>query len=128
VNDDKRACCDQIVRGYFALGDWESVVRIKCDADFRIHIWARNVETFDGGVQVLTPPSQFRTAGSTGPNDGLVLDVAAQTGVDLGGLGGQAGETIELSSAGGARVSIFVTIVTCDGATVDVATEPGSVG
>jgi hypothetical protein len=95
---------------------------VSCDADFRVHIWARNVETFDGGVQVLTPPSQFRTPGSTGAHDGLVIDVSAQTGVDLGCIGGQAGEVIELSNAAGARVTIFVTIATCEGATVKIDT------
>jgi hypothetical protein len=35
----------------------------------------------------MTPPSQFRGSASTGPNDGLVLNVPAQTGKDLGSVG-----------------------------------------
>ena len=112
-----------MIRGYFGLKDWEAVVHITCDSDFRVFIWARNVETFAGGVQVMTPPSQFRTPGSTGPQDGLVMDVPAQTGIDLGCIGAKAGETIDLSS-GNARITIFVTVVTCQGARVDVTTEP----
>ena len=110
--------CDQIVRGYFGLGDHERVVSVTSSADFLLHIWARNVETSQGGIQVLTPPSQFRGSGSTGPNDGLVLDVPAQTGMDLGHIGAQAGETIDISNAFGARVTVFLTVVTTHGATV----------
>lgn len=107
-----------IVRGYFALGDWDQVVHVTCNEDFRLHIWARNVETSQGGVQVMTPPSQFRTSGSQGPNDGLVLDVQAQTGSDLGCIGAQAGETIDITNAFGARVTVFLTLVTIPGARV----------
>ena len=53
-----------IVRGYFGLGDHENVVHITSSADFHMHIWARNVETSQGGVQIMTPPSHFRTSGS----------------------------------------------------------------
>jgi hypothetical protein len=115
--------CDQVVRGYFGLGDHEQVVHVTSDADFVVHVWARNVETAGGGVQVLTPPSQFRGSGSTGPLDGLVLDVPAQTGTDLGTVGGQGGETIDISSAFGARVTIFLTVVTCSNATVAMVAE-----
>lgn len=114
---------DQVVRGYFGLHDWEAEVRITCDADFLVYIWARNVETFAGGVQVMTPPSRFRGRGSSGPQDGLVMDVPAQSGVDLGCIGGSAGETIDLSS-GNARISIFVTVVTEHLAHVDITTVP----
>ena len=110
--------CDHIVRGYFGLGDHEQVVHVTSSADFLLHIWARNVETSQGGVQVLTPPSQFRGGGSTGPNDGLVLDVPAQTGTDLGCIGGQGGESIDISNAFGARVTVFLTVLTAHGATV----------
>jgi hypothetical protein len=110
--------CDQVVRGYFGLGDHEHVVHVTSSADFVLHIWARNVETSQGGVQVSTPPSQFRTSGSTGPHDGLVLDVPAQTGMSLGAIGARAREAIDLSSAFGARVTVFLTVVTCHGATV----------
>jgi hypothetical protein len=112
------ASCDHIVRGYFGLGDHERVVNVTCNADFLLYIWARNVETSQGGVQVLTPPSQFRGSGSTGPQDGLVLDVSAQTGLDLGCIGAQGGETIDISNAFGARVSVFLTVITTHGATV----------
>jgi len=115
---------NQVVRGYFGLHDWETEVNVTCDdADFLVYIWARNVETFPGGVQVMTPPSRFRGSGSTGPQDGLVMDVPAQTGLDLGCIGGSAGETIGLSS-GNARISIFLTIVTERLAHVNITTVP----
>jgi hypothetical protein len=117
------AGCDHIVRGYFGLGDHVHVVHVTCDADFRICIWARNVETFRGGVQILTPPSPFRTSGSTGPHDGLVLDVPPQTGMDLGCIGGQANEVVDLSSAFGARVTVFLTVITCAGAIVGMTSN-----
>src|ERR671925_296264 len=43
-----------IARGYFGLGDWESVVHVTSNADFLTCIWARNVEISQGGVQILT--------------------------------------------------------------------------
>jgi hypothetical protein len=76
-----------------------------------------------GGVQITTPPSQFRGRGSTGPIDGLVLDVPSQTGKDLGCIGGRAGETIDITNAFGARVTVFVTLVTAQGATVNMNME-----
>jgi hypothetical protein len=118
-----RRTCEQVVRGYFGLGDHEQVVHVTSDADFVVHVWARNVETSQGGVQFLTPPSQFRTSGSTGPNDGLVLDLPSQTGMSLGAIGAQANETIDVSSAFGARVTVFLTVVTCHGATVSMTRE-----
>jgi hypothetical protein len=118
-----RQTCEQVVRGYFGLGDHEQVVHVTSDADFVVHVWARNVETSQGGVQFLTPPSQFRTSGSTGPNDGLVLDVPSQTGMSLGAIGAQADEIIDVSSAFGARVTVFLTVVTCHGATVSMTRE-----
>jgi hypothetical protein len=110
--------CNHIVRGYFGLGDNDPVVNVTSNADYLLYIWARNVEISQGGVQILTPPSQFRGVGSTGPQDGLVLDVPAQTGMDLGCIGAQKGEVIILSSGFGARVSVFLTVVTAKGATV----------
>ncbi len=118
VRTQPKSACNHVVRGYFGLGDHEHVVHITCNADFRLYIWARNVETSQGGVQVMTPPSQFRGSGSTGPQDGLVLDVPAQTGLDLGCIGAQKGEVIDISNAFGARVSVFLTVVTANGATV----------
>ena len=115
--------CDQVTRGYFSLGDHEQVVHVTSDADFVLHVWARNIEISQGGVQILTPPSQFRTSGSTGPNDGLVLDVPSQTGMTLGAIGAQANETIDISNAFGARVTIFLTLVTCHDATVNMTRE-----
>ena len=106
-------CDQQILRGYFGLG----VVHITSNADFLVYVWARNIETFAGGVQIITPPSQFRGAGSTGPIDGLVLDIPPQTGKDLGCIGGRTGETIDISNASGARVTLFITLVTAKGAT-----------
>ena len=99
-----RRDCDQIVRGYFGLGDHDNVVLVTSSAHFLLHIWARNVEVSQGGFQFLTPSSQFRTAGSTGAFDGLVLDVPAKTEMTLGTIGAQGGETIDVSNAFGARV------------------------
>jgi hypothetical protein len=113
-----RDCCDQIVRGYFGLGDHETVVHVTSNDDFLVYIWARNVETSRGGVQIMTPPSQFRGSGSTGPVDGLVLDVPAQTGQTLGCIGAKSGETIDITNAFGARVTVFLTVVTCRNAKV----------
>ncbi len=118
VKPRSRNRCDHIVRGYFGLGDHEHVVHVTSNADFLVYIWARNVETTRGGVQILTPPSQFRGSGSTGPQDGLGLDVPAQTGQDLGCIGAQGGETIDISNAFGARVTVFLTVITAHGATV----------
>ena len=112
---------DHVVRGYFGLGDHEKSVHISSSADFRLNIWARNVETSRGGVQILTPPSQFRTKGSTGPQDGLVLDVPAQTGMDLGCIGAEGGEVIDISNAFGARVTVFLTVSTAQGAKVTLS-------
>jgi hypothetical protein len=109
----RQDCCDQIVRGYFGLGDHETVVHVTSTEDFLVHIWARNVETSQGGVQITTPPSQFRGSGSSGPVDGLVLDVPAQTGQTVGCIGAKAGETIDITNAFGARVTVFLTVVTC---------------
>lgn len=119
-----RASCQQVVRGYFSLRDHEELVHVTSDEDFLVYIWARNVETFPGGIQVMTPPSQFRGAGSTGPQDVLGLDVPAQTGMDLGCIGAKAGEGIELTS--GERVTIFVTVVTAPLAAVSITTTPAS--
>jgi hypothetical protein len=66
----------------------------------------------------MTPPSQFRGSGSTGPQDGLVLDVPAQTGMDLGCIGAQSGEVLDISNAFGARVTVFLTVMTAGGANV----------
>ena len=112
--------CDHVVRGYFGLGDHENVVHVTCNADFLLYIWARNVEIFPGGVQISTPPSQFRGSGSTGPNDGLVLDVPHQTGMDLGCIGVQSSEVVDITNAFGARVTVFLTVVTAHGATVSM--------
>jgi hypothetical protein len=112
--------CEQVVRGYFGLGDHEQVVHVTSDADFVLHTWARNVETFPGGVQYTTPPSGFRGGGSTGAYDGLVLDVPSQTGMSLGVIGAEAGETIDISNAFSARVTVYLTVVTCHDATVSM--------
>jgi len=116
----RKTPCDRITRGYFGLGDHEHVVHVRSNRDFRLSIWARNVETSRGGVQIMTPPSQFRGSGSTGPHDGLVLDVPAQTGMDLGSIGARGGETIDVSNAFGARVTVFLTVVSAYGATVEM--------
>lgn len=114
---------NQVARGYFGLGDHDNVVHVTSDSDFTVNIWARNVEATQGGVQILTPPSEFRTSGSTGPKDGLVLDVPAQTGIDLGSIGARGGETIDISNAFGARVTVFLTVRTAHNATVQVTRE-----
>ena len=123
LSDDNETTNNNIVRGYFGLGDHERVVHITSSQDYRLHIWARNVETSQGGIQIMTPPSQFRGSGSTGPNDGLVLDVPAQTGKDLGSIGAQGGETINISNAFGARVSVFLTVITANGASVSMSSS-----
>jgi hypothetical protein len=46
--------------------------------------------------------------------------VPAQTGMSLGAIGAQAGEAIDVSNAFGARVTVFLTVVTCQGATVSM--------
>jgi hypothetical protein len=112
--------CEHVVRGYFGLGDHERVVHVTSDADFVLNTWARNVEAFPGGVEFLTPPSQFRGSGSAGPADGLVLNVPSQTGMSLGAIGAQAGEIIDISNAFNARVTVFLTVVTCHDATVSM--------
>jgi len=114
-----RGSCNEVVRGYFSLHDWESSIHVTSTADFLVYIWARNVETFNGVIEVYTPPSQFRTPGSTGPRDGLAMDVPAQTGMNLGCIGGGARETIDIQSANN-RITVFVTVVTCEGAKVNI--------
>src|SRR5262249_27130066 len=116
-------CCEQIVRGYFGLGDWETVVHVTSTEDFLVYIWARNVETSQGGVQIMTPRSQFRGGGSTGPEDGLVLDVPKQTGRNLGCIGAKRKEVIDITNAFGARVTVFLTVVTCQSAKVTMTWE-----
>ena len=116
-------CCNEIVRGYFALHDWETAIHITSTADFLLYIWARNIETFNGVVEVYTPPSQFRTPASSGPRDGLAMDVPAQTGMNLGCIGGKAGETLDIQAANN-RITIFVTVVTCEGAKVNITRTP----
>lgn len=119
--------CQKIVRGYFSLHDWEGVVHVTSNADFLVCIWARNVETFDDGVQISTPASRFQGRGSTGhPTDALFMDVPAQKGMDLGCIGGSARETIDISSAN-ARITIFVTVVTEHSANVNMTWERGTV-
>jgi hypothetical protein len=113
----------QVTRGYFGLGDHEQVVHVTSSSDFIVNIWARNVETTQGGIQVMTPPSQFRTSGSTGPKDALVLDVPAQMGMDLGSIGARGGEIIDISNAFGARVTVFLTVRTATGSTVQMTGE-----
>lgn len=56
-----------VTRGYFGLRDNDHIVHVTSDKDFVLYIWARNVKTFHGGIQITTPPSQFRGVGSTGP-------------------------------------------------------------
>ena len=78
------------------MQDNDHIVHVTSDKDFVLYIWARNVETFHGGIQITTPPSQFRGVGSTGRDDGLVLDVPAQTGMDLGFIGARVGPLLQL--------------------------------
>ena len=94
------------------MQDNDHIVHVTSGKDFVLYIWARNVETFHGGIQITTPPSQFRGVGSTGRDDRLVLDVPPQTGVDLGFIGARAGETIDITSAFSARVTMYLTVVT----------------
>jgi hypothetical protein len=116
---DQRTC-EHVVRGYFGLGDYERVVHVTCDADFVLHTWAMNVRDCPGGVEFLTPPSQFRGGGFIDPADRITLNVPQQTGMSLGAIGGQAGETIDISNAHDAPVTVFLTVVTCHEATVSM--------
>jgi hypothetical protein len=115
--------CEQIARGYFGLGDHERVVHVTSSEDFTLYIWARNVETSKGGVQIMTPPSQFRGNGSTGLQDGIVLDIPAQKGMNLGCVGANGGESLEITNASGARVTVFLTVITAYGASVSMTRE-----
>ena len=110
--------CDHVVRGFFDL-ERNHGVRVTCNADFLLYIWARNADTSQGGIAVYTPPSQFRGTGATGPEDWLVLDVPAQSGLDLGCIGAQGGEVIHISNANPfhTRVTLFLTVITAHGAT-----------
>jgi hypothetical protein len=108
---------EQVVRGSFELHDNDPEVRVHSSADFLLYIWARNLEKFAAGVEVITPASQFRGVGGTGPQDGILMDVPAQTGTNLGCIGGKGGERFSLSSPK-ATISIFLTVVTAQGANV----------
>jgi hypothetical protein len=57
--EDYHGSDQKIVRGYLSLG----MVHITSSVDFLVYVWARNVETFAGGVQIITPSSQFRGRG-----------------------------------------------------------------
>lgn len=116
---------ESMVRSYFSLGDWEQSVHVSSSSDFQTCMWARNVEVFHGGVQIITPASQFQGRGSEGhPIDRLVLDVPEQTYMDLGCIGADAGETLTLSNAFGARVTVFITVITAPGAIVNMIGVP----
>jgi hypothetical protein len=95
-------------------------VSVSSTHDFTLSIWARNAEITAGGIQLITPPSQFRGASSTGPIDGLVLDLPAETGLSFSCIGGRSGEVFQLSSAGGGEIGVFLTVVTRHGATVSM--------
>ena len=57
---------------------------------------------YSWSVKIITPASQFQGRGSEGhPIDELVLDIPEQTGMDLGRIGADAGETLTLSNAFG---------------------------
>jgi hypothetical protein len=43
-------------RGYFALPDNDHIVQVTSDKDFVLYIWARNVQTFHGGIQNAAEP------------------------------------------------------------------------
>ena len=121
LGHEHHASRDHVVRGYFGCGEHEHVVRATgTTAGFVLHVRARNVETSRGGVTISTPPSRLRTSGSAEPRDGLVPDVPAQTGMSLNAIGARVGETVDVSSAFGARVTVFLTVVTCQGAKVGV--------
>jgi hypothetical protein len=78
------------------LQDNDHIAHVTSDKDFVLYIWARNVETFHSGIQITTLPSQFRGVGSTGRDDGLVLDVPPQTGMGLGFIGARVGPLLQL--------------------------------
>jgi hypothetical protein len=116
--------CDQVVRCYFALGTSEVIVHVRSTEDFVVHVWARNPTAAPGGVEVATPPSQFRTPKATGSFDLIFLDVPPMTGMTLGCIGAKAGETIDFQ--GGPDIVVFLTVVTCNTAKVDVTRESRS--
>jgi hypothetical protein len=114
------SCGQQTVRGYFNLGGWEERIHMTSSSDFLVYVWARNVGSTSDTIFITTPASQFRTRSSTGPSDGIGFIVEPQTGQDLGCIGGRAGETIDVSSDRGIRITIFVTLVTAKGATANM--------
>jgi hypothetical protein len=68
-----------VTPGYFGLQRNDHIVHVTSDKDFVLYIWARKWR-YSMGIQITTPPSQFRGVGSTGPDDGLVLDVPRRPG------------------------------------------------
>lgn len=45
-----------VTRGYFGLPDNDHIVHVTSDKDFVLYIWARNVQTFHGGIQIAAEP------------------------------------------------------------------------
>lgn len=110
---------EQVVRGYFRLGQRGPSVHVKSDADALVHLMARNNGPADGGLNVETSYSQFHL-GTLDPEDAMVLDLPSETGMDLGTIGIKANEVLELSQAYGSRVTVFVTVQTAGFATVEM--------
>lgn len=119
----------QIVRGSFRLSDEDKsdgakTVLVSSTGDFIVNILAQNSAELNGGVQLRTPPSQFRDDGEVGEQDELVLDVPASSCLSLGAIGGAAEETLEFSATGGASVTVFFTVTTTKAANVTMEALP----
>lgn len=114
----------QIVRGSFRLGDGDKIVLVSSTGDFIVNILAQNHAELNGGVQLRTPPSQFRGNEEAGEQDELVLDVPASSSLSLGAIGGAAEETLEFSTTGGVSVTVFFTVTTSKAAHVMMEALP----
>jgi hypothetical protein len=112
-----------VTRGFFAFPDHEHAVHVTSNTDYLVCIWARNIDLKGGAVQVSTPPSQFRSVGSTGPRDSLAMDVPPQTGLDLGCIGGRANETIDIVRGLEARIRLFITVQSKENSIVTMIRE-----
>ena len=115
----------QITRGFFGMGFKPPVtVNVKSDKDFLVYIWVRNYQDRMGNMRIFTPPSDF-TDNESGElptrmkHDDLTFQIPGQTAQNLGCIGAQGGETVEIESSG-ATQAMFLTVVTVEGANVEM--------